>query len=400
MLHQRLQEFVQLGTEEIGETGVQRLLGRSQKRFDLLMLHLHDRGRPHIRQLSALLLEARKNLGLLEVDVLEEPGLRGLKDFLHLLKLLPGETTGFRQEALDQNINLIVIFHQDLIESWGLLLIHSTLVSSGPLFFGDSTPEILDISQVSRRFQVSHGVPMPDLLLGKTLLEATSPEFSQLQSCPICSGLGSDALGSIAEIAKERRLEKGQFLAHEGEVCSGFYLILSGKLRVFKTAPNGKERVLLIASRGMTFGENALFGQGFFLENACALDSVRALHIPRKEFLDMLRKNPDLAFQVMESLCMWIRRLSSSVESIAFMGAHDKVIRYFLDLVEPRPGAAPNRALVSLPDKKRTVADQLGITPETFSRVLRKLEAKSLIQVDKRKVSLTDLSGLRDALAD
>jgi CRP/FNR family transcriptional regulator len=247
------------------------------------------------------------------------------------------------------------------------------------------------------RLIVASRSPQPKL--GQTLLKAATAEPHPLQSCPICSGLGSDALASIAGIAKERKLEKGQYLAQEGEKCTGFYLILSGKLRIFKTAPSGKERVVLMATRGMTFGENALFGDGYFLENACAVEAVRALHVPRKEFLEMLRHNPDLALQVMESLCLWIRRLSSSVDSIAFLGAHDKVVRYFLEQAATRGGISSNTALIQLGDKKRAIADQLGITPETFSRVLRKLESRSLISVEKRAITLTDLQALRGALA-
>ena len=229
--------------------------------------------------------------------------------------------------------------------------------------------------------------------LGKTLLSVAEQKANLLHSCPICSSLGGESLTAIAEVATQRLFEPNEPLATEGEDCTGFYLVVSGKVRVFKTSPSGREKVLLVAEDGMTFGEAALFGSGKFLLNAVALLPTRTLFIPRTEFLNMLKKNPDLALQVMESLCLWIRRLSSSVSNIAFLGARDKVVRYLLNLSK----ISGDRSSVELPDKKKDIADQLGITPETLSRVLHELEEKSLIKSDKRSVKLLDPEALEEA---
>lgn len=218
---------------------------------------------------------------------------------------------------------------------------------------------------------------------------------SLLAGCPICSSLGEDALVPIAEVALERAFAKDELIFSEGDLCTGFHLVLAGRVRVYKTSSTGKEKVLIVAEAGMTFGEDALFGAGKFMENATALTPVRTLHVPRAEFLAMLRRNPDLGLQVMESLCLWIRRLSTSVENIAFLNARDKVITYLLDLAGPDVGAGA----VTFPEKKKDVADRLGLTPETFSRVLHDLEQQGLIVVERRKIGFNHLEALKEALA-
>lgn len=222
--------------------------------------------------------------------------------------------------------------------------------------------------------------------LGQTLLQATS-RTGLIQACPICSQLDTLALESIAQIATQQDYPKGKFLAHEGDASLGFFLILSGKVRVFKSASTGKEKVLLLAERGMTFGEDSLFGQGVFLECAQAMTDVQALLIPRDEFLKLLKGNSDLTFQVMESLCGWIKKLSHSVEDTVFLSARDKVTQYLIQLNQK----SKNESFL-LPAKKKEIADQLGITPETFSRVLHQLSEQKLIRLDKRKVTLIALS--------
>lgn len=215
-----------------------------------------------------------------------------------------------------------------------------------------------------------------------------------LKGCPICSSLGAVSVEAVAAMASERKVDKGEYLMTEGEPCMGFFLVLSGKVRVFKTSPNGREKALLIAEPGMTFGEDALFGQGAFLESAAALEKSRVLHVPRKEFLAMLRGDPELSFQVMESLCGWIRRLSSSVENVAFLGARDKVVRYLVGLVG-REGSKK----IGFPEKKKDIADRLGITPETFSRIMRELEEKSLLKVSGKILEVPDCQALSEELS-
>src|SRR5690606_8891034 len=140
---------------------------------------------------------------------------------------------------------------------------------------------------------------------GKTLLEA-AVHSKKLHYCPICSELGEESLLAISHIAQERTFEKGEFLMTEGEKCTGFFLTLDGKVRVYKSSANGKEKVLLIAEKGMTFGEDGLFGNGTFLEMAVAVAPTIVLQIPRDSFMKILKNNPELSIQLMESLATWI----------------------------------------------------------------------------------------------
>lgn len=228
------------------------------------------------------------------------------------------------------------------------------------------------------------------MTLGKTLLEA-SGKSKLLHHCPICAGLGSESLTAIAHIATEKTYEKGQSLMQEGEKSDGFFLVLEGKVRVFKSSPSGREKVLLIAETGMTFGENALFGEGKFLEMAIALAKTSVLLIPRQEFLILLEKNPGLSFQLMEALSMWIKRLSSSVENDAFLSARDKTARFLFEL-----SARLQSDIVELPAKKKEIADQLGLAPETFSRALHDFSELNVIQIEKRKIKILDIEQLEE----
>lgn len=177
----------------------------------------------------------------------------------------------------------------------------------------------------------------------------------------------------------------------EGEPCEGFFLVLSGKVRVYKSFNNGKEKVLLIAEKGMTFGEDGLFGPGTFQEMAVAMTKTKVLHISRHNFLKMLQHDPGLSLQVMESLCMWSRRLASSVENVAFLTAKDKAARYLLEIAEKSDSRK-----IFLPAKKKEIADQLGFAPETLSRAFQEFAQKNIITIRSREVNILDMEQLKE----
>lgn len=240
-------------------------------------------------------------------------------------------------------------------------------------------------------FSIPNLIYDPFMSLGKSLFEATI-KSRHLKNCPICSGLATSSLATIADMAMEKNYEKGAFLMHEGEPCDGFFLVLSGKVRVYKSSSSGKEQVLLLAEKGMTFGEDGLFGQGTYQEMARAVTACKVLHIPRSHFLEMLKSNPELSLQVMESLSLWIRRLASSVENAVFHSARAKAARYLMDLHEKE-----NSTSLVLPNKKKEIADQLGLAPETLSRAFHELNESHLIEANKRNVQILDIEQLEEA---
>lgn len=218
--------------------------------------------------------------------------------------------------------------------------------------------------------------------LGKTLIAANNHSLVSA-SCPICSGLPENSLNSIASIAIQRCYDSGQFLMQENDPCHGFFLVISGRVRVYKSSVNGKEKVLLIAEKSMTFGEDGLFGEGKYFATAVAMEKTKILFIPREYFLKILSENLELSLQIMESLTMWIKRLSTSVESFALMSAQDKTSQYLSGLSKKFGSTT-----FQLPYKKKQIADHLNIAPETFSRSLHELVEKGIISLDQRIITI------------
>jgi CRP/FNR family transcriptional regulator len=209
--------------------------------------------------------------------------------------------------------------------------------------------------------------------------------------CPICAELPGSSLAEISAFSHEKNFKRGDILMQEGDASAGFFLVLSGKIRVFKCSPDGKEKLLLLASRGMTFGESALFGAGRYQEMAMAQTAGRILFIPKDPFFSVLGQSPALSRQIMETLSLWIKRLAFSVEDEAFHSARHKTARYLLEL-----SSQERTPTLILEKKKKDIAEELGLAPETFSRSLRELSREGIIEVEHKTIRICDVRHLRE----
>ena len=98
-----------------------------------------------------------------------------------------------------------------------------------------------------------------------------------LKSCYLCKELDEQELNALAEIVLIRTVDKGEVLFFQGDPASGFYTLLSGLIRIYKSSPEGKEYTLHTIRPGQMFAEAAIFGGEVFPANCMAIeDSVAA----------------------------------------------------------------------------------------------------------------------------
>jgi CRP/FNR family transcriptional regulator len=215
---------------------------------------------------------------------------------------------------------------------------------------------------------------------------ARSPQemaLDALRDAPFSSALPEDDRRRLAEVAVPKRYQKEAIVFSEGEACEGFYLVTSGVARIFKAAPDGRERSLALVGRGETFAEAALFDDRRYPANAQAVDELEMLFFPRGPFLGLLRDNPEISFRLLAAMSARLKHLTSVIEDLSFNGAAARLA--FRLLSEAREAPAVRLSLA-----KKDLAADLGIKPETLSRLLKDLTGRGAISVDGRTIGLRD----------
>lgn len=205
-------------------------------------------------------------------------------------------------------------------------------------------------------------------------------------------GLPDEQLDEIEQIAVVKSFGRGETIFFEGDEANGFYIVLEGKVKVFKMSFQGKEQILHIFGEGQPFGEVPVFHGDPFPASAEALVKSKALFLPRKEFVLLVTKNPSMALNMLAMLSMRLRKFAHQIESLSLKEVPARLASYLLYLSEEqgRPDS------VELEISKGQLASLLGTIPETLSRIFAKMSEEGLIEVKGKTIDLLDRDGLRD----
>ncbi len=102
-----------------------------------------------------------------------------------------------------------------------------------------------------------------------------------IAASPFFQGLAADELGEMAAVASVKKYLAGELIFDENDKALGFHLISEGRVKVFKSAPDGKERILHIFGPGEPFGEAAIFAGRGYPAQALAVSGTTTLFFPR-----------------------------------------------------------------------------------------------------------------------
>lgn len=208
-------------------------------------------------------------------------------------------------------------------------------------------------------------------------------------------GLSEEELDEIHGIASERTYHRNQIVFSDGEDGAGFFLVVTGKIKVFKMSPEGKEQILHILGPGEPVGQVAVFAGASFPANAQAINKSRLLFFPRQAFVDLIQARPSLALNMLAILSNRLREFTVQIENISLKEVPARLASYLLYLSHEQQGADCLQLKIS----KAQLASIIGTIPETLSRILSRMSTKNLIGVNGREIKLIDRDNLA-ALAE
>jgi len=177
---------------------------------------------------------------------------------------------------------------------------------------------------------------------------------------------------------------KGEIIYHQGDIADSFYYIKKGKATVFMISPDGMEKTLNTAAKGELIGEGAFFDHKPRVSSAKAVTASELTIIDKKILLDLIQKNPPIAFELLEILATRIRLLTTQLDSMTFMQADARIAKLLLDdMVDGK---------VSLTHEE--IALTVGVSRITVTKVLSRLSAQGILATHYRGIKILDKAGL------
>ncbi len=218
---------------------------------------------------------------------------------------------------------------------------------------------------------------------------------SVLRKTPLFAGLTETEMGALCARVSKRRFGRGETLFNEGDSCPGLFLVASGKIRIFKMSPAGREQVLAVEGPGSSFAELPVFDGGNYPASASALEDAEVLFISRKDFQNYCREHPEVALKVIAVVGSRLRRLVGIIEDLSFTTVRQRLISLLLRLAAGGGTSTKQGVRVELTKTHQDLAAELGTVRELVSRNLSRLQAEGFLEVDGRTIIVKDLPGLR-----
>ncbi len=213
-----------------------------------------------------------------------------------------------------------------------------------------------------------------------------------LGALPLFAGLDPADLVELQSRMRRLPLERGQTLFLEGDEAAGFYLVRSGRLKVYKSSSSGREQILHFVGPGEPVGEVVMFAGGRLPASAEALENTEVLLVPRQAFLELVKGKPEVAMKFLASLSQRLRFLATLVENLSLREVAERVAGYLLYL--NRTQSDTNRVELDL--SRGEMASLFGTVPETLSRALLRLTQDGVLEIDRRTVVIRDKQALED----
>jgi len=217
-----------------------------------------------------------------------------------------------------------------------------------------------------------------------------------LKRCPLFAGLKEGDLKRIRAIGSLRQLGKKEILFSDGEAAKGFYVILSGKVKLYKVSPEGKEQILHVVSAPDAFAEAALFLEGTYPAFGEALTDCQLLFFPKRDFLQLIEKNPQLSINMIVTLSHYLKRFAALIEELSLKEVSSRIAKYVVDLSLKSSKEGKSSKEVELDLSKTQLALKLGTISETLSRTLAKMKAKGIIEVKKNRIIILNREALEE----
>ena len=198
-------------------------------------------------------------------------------------------------------------------------------------------------------------------------------------------GWRPDQLGRIAIGAQLLELPKNTTLVHKGDILSSLFVVISGQVRLYIPLPDEVERVVTLVGQGESFGEACLV-----LNEACPVQAIttrnsHVVAINARTYQSELRLEPS---QMERTLNLVSKRLLNTLKDMEMCSQRSSLQRVACFLLQYMPEPDSKTYEILLPARKRDIAAKLGLSQETFSRVLTFLGQQGVIQVKGGQISV------------
>ncbi len=216
-----------------------------------------------------------------------------------------------------------------------------------------------------------------------------------LRKTPVFRTLSPVDRETVARATSVRSYGKGLTIFEEGEPSDAFYTIASGRVKIFKMLPSGKDLILEVFGTGDPLGAVAAYAGRPFPASAVAIEDTTCLVIPRPDFFKLLEQHPTLVRGLLLGLTHRLVELTNRLAELSGGTIERRFARLFLKLASEMGRRERGGTFVPLSLTRQELADMTGTTIETCIRIMSRWGKQNVVRTDKDGFVVLDSGALQ-----
>jgi len=204
-----------------------------------------------------------------------------------------------------------------------------------------------------------------------------------LRVTPIFSRLSPADRKTISEVSRVQHFDKGETIFEQDSPSDAFYAITSGRVKIFKMMPSGKDVILEVFGPGDPLGAVAAYMDRPFPAGAVAIEETTCVIIPRAAFFRILETQPSLVRGLLLGLTTRLVELTNRLAEMTGGRIEPRFARLFLKLAAEMGKADRGGTFIPLPLSRQELADMTGTTIETCIRIMSRWNKDDVVRTEK-----------------
>ena len=220
-----------------------------------------------------------------------------------------------------------------------------------------------------------------------------------LKKIPLFHGISPSERALIQSYLHERSFDKGEVLLSEGSPCEKIFIVKSGRIRLYRMTPAGREQILEILGPGDTCACNPGTPEWACNTTAEAVTPSKVWFLSREQYARLLQSNSKITLALNRLFADKLRCLGSLIEEVSLKDTKKRLVKFLLDMLEKK-GADAKRGVLFIPFTREELAQRIGAARETVARHLHQLKRAKFIEIKPHQIIISDKEALKKLLSN
>lgn len=227
-----------------------------------------------------------------------------------------------------------------------------------------------------------------------------SPEIEEaIRRTTMFRRLSQDDRQHLAGVSRLKTYAKGDRIFGEGDPSEFFSVVVSGRVKIVKMTPTGKDVILEIFGTGDPFGAVAAYEGRPFPASAIALEDTVCVLTPRASFFSLLELHPSLVRGLLLGLTQRLVELTNRLTEMTGSRVESRFARLFLKLADNMGRPVAGGTAIPMALSRQELADLTGTTIETCIRIMSRWGKDDIVRTEKDGFVLLDKTALEELAA-